>query len=341
MLGGKRKLVSTYLRSYVILMTMNKRIASWLVSLLILAVPFVAWLQREELFAAYRLHNYTPSAEVVKLADATTMTPDARRLFYVYHPELEDRATFGNHCGNEEQTIVLGCYILHHGIYLYNVPDQRLDGVHEVTAAHEMLHAEYDRLSSSDRKKIDAMTAQALKGITDQRLLDTIENYRKKDPSVVPNEMHSILGTEARSLPPDLEAYYKRYFTNRAAIVDFADKYKGEFTGREQKVDAIDKQLASLKSQIDSLNSSLETQQADLKSQYDQLQQQKRAGQISQYNAAVPAYNLAVNSYNADVNKQRSLVSQYNSLVEERNNLALEENQLIKALDSRETIQTQ
>jgi hypothetical protein len=320
---------------------MYKRIASSVLSLLILAVPLIAWAQRDYLFDTWRLHNYTPSSAVVQLADSTTMTPKARHLFYVYHPDLEDKATFGSHCGNEEQTIVLGCYILHRGIYLYNVPDQRLDGVQEVTAAHEMLHAQYDRLSSSDRKKVDGLTAEALKSITDERLLQTIDNYRKKDPSVVPNELHSILGTEVRNLPPDLETYYQRYFTDRSKVVDFADSYKGEFTGREQRVADLDKQLASIKSQIDSLNGSLETQQATLKTQYSNLQQQKKSGQIETYNAAIPAYNLAVQSYNADVNKERALVQQYNSLVEERNSLALEENQLIKALDSRETIQTQ
>lgn len=320
---------------------MNKRIVSFALSLVILAAPLVAWAQRDYLFDTWRLHNYQPSTEIVHLADATTMTPDARHLFYVYHPLLEDKTSFGNHCGNGEQTIVLGCYILHKGIYLYNVPDERLNGVKEVTAAHEMLHGQYDRLSSGDRKKVDAMTAEALKSITDERLLQTIDSYRKKDATIVPNELHSILGTEVRNLPPDLEAYYKRYFTNRSAIVDFADSYKGEFTSREQRVNDLDKQLANLKSQIDNLNTSLESQQNTLKSQYNNLQQEKRSGEIAAYNQAVPAYNLAVQSYNADVNKQRSLVTQYNNLVEERNSLAVEENQLIKALDSRETIQTQ
>lgn len=320
---------------------MNKRIVSFVLSLIILAVPVIAWAQRDYLFDTWRLHNYAPSTDVVRLADATTMTPSSRRLFYVYHPSLEDKSAFGSHCGNEEQTIVLGCYILHKGIYVYNVPDQRLNGVKEVTAAHEMLHAEYDRLSSGERKKVDALTDQALKSITDERLLQTIENYRQKDASVVPNELHSILGTEVRNLPPELETYYKQYFTNRAAVVGFADSYKGEFTGREQKVADLDKQLASIKSQIDGLNSSLENQQTSLKAQFNTLQQQKQSGQIEAYNAAVPAYNQAVKSYNSDVNRQRSLVTQYNTLVEERNSLALEENQLIKALDSRETIQTQ
>ncbi len=320
---------------------MNKRIVSYALSLAILAVPAIAWWQRDFLFDTWRLHGYTPSSEVVHLADATTMTADARHLFYVYRPELQDKTAFNASCANEEQTVVLGCYILHRGIYLYNVPDSRLNGVKEVTAAHEMLHAQYDRLSSKERNRIDALTAAQLKTITDKRLLDTIDNYRKSDPSVVPNELHSILGTEVRNLSPELEAYYKRYFTNRSAIVDFADAYTTEFTRREDQVASLDKQLTDIKSQVDSLNASLEQQQANLKSQYETLQTQKQSGQITAYNAAVPAYNAAVGAYNADVNRQRSLVEQYNNMVEERNSLAIEENQLIKALDSRQTIDTQ
>ncbi len=320
---------------------MNKRILSYVPTLLILLIPAVGWWQRNYIFDTWRLHNYTPSSTVVKLADATTMTDPARRLFYVYRPTLDDKAAFGQHCGNEEQTIVLGCYILHKGIYLYDVPDKRLDGVQEVTAAHELLHAEYDRLSDNERKKVDALTTEALKSITDTRLLETIENYRQKDPAIVPNELHSILGTEVRTLPAALETHYRKYFTDRGKIVDFADDYKAEFTGREQKVADLDKQLASLKSQIDTLNVTLENQQTALKNQFNSLQQQKRSNQIEAYNAAVPGYNAAVQAYNGSVNSQRSLVEQYNNMVEERNNLAVEENQLIKALDSRETIQTQ
>src|SRR5687767_5613101 len=102
-------------------MLMNKRVVSFVVSLAILAVPAVAWMQRDAIFDAWRLRNYSAPAEVVRLADATTMTSDSRRLFYVYHPALADKSTFNGVCTDSEQTIVLGCYVQHRGIYLYNV----------------------------------------------------------------------------------------------------------------------------------------------------------------------------------------------------------------------------
>ncbi len=320
---------------------MNKRIASLIFSLLLIALAGFAWLQRDSIFDMYRLHNYAAPAQIVKLADDTTMNEKTRRLFYVYRPSLEDKSAFNAHCSNTEQTIVLGCYIEHQGIYLYEVPDPRLSGVIQVTAAHEMLHAAYDRLSSKERTRIDKLTNEYAKTITDERLKETVENYRKKDPSVVPNELHSILGTEVRNLPTELEQYYTRYFTNRKAIVDYADAYKQSFTDREKEVSSLDSKLSALKNQIDTLNATLETQQANLKANYEALQQQKRSGNVEGYNQSVPGYNQAVAAYNASVNRERQMVAEYNTLVEQRNNLALEENELIKALDSRSTIESQ
>jgi hypothetical protein len=320
---------------------MRTRFWSYSVSILIVLLAVTAWYKQDALFDAWRLRSYNPPAEVARLADTTTMTPSARRLFYVYRPALEDKGSFNQHCSNSEQTIVLGCYIEHQGIYLYNISDQRLNGVIEVTAAHEMLHGAYDRLSDKERQRIDGLTAGVAASLTDERIKSTVENYRKKDPSVVPNELHSILATEVRNLPPDLEAYYGRYFTNRKAIVDLADQYKQAFTEREDEVKSIDAQLEALKAQIDALNSSLESQQTALKTSYDDLQHKRSSGSVDQYNAAVPTYNQAVSAYNRDVNQQKLLVTQYNSLVEQRNALATEENELIKALDSRSTIQQQ
>lgn len=320
---------------------MHKRIWSFLATLLIILIAAGIWFKQDALFDMWRLRGYTPPADVVKLADDTTMTDSARRLFYVYRPALQDKATFNASCTNSEQTIVLGCYVQHQGIYLYNVADPRLDGVIEVTAAHEMLHAAYDRLSEKERTRIDGLTAQVEQSLTDERLKSTIESYRSKDPSVVPNELHSILATELEVLPADLETYYARYFSDRKAIVALANKYKQAFTERENQVKAIDGQLKSLKSQIDSLNNTLESQQASLKASYDDLQRKRSGNDIDAYNAAVPAYNQAVVAYNSSVNRQKQFVTQYNSLVEQRNDLATEENELIKALDSRETIQAQ
>ena len=99
------------------------------------------------------LRGYTPSQRVSEIADRTTMTDKARRVFYVYDPQIEGSDVFNQHCTIREVSIVLGCYDGTR-IYVYDVADERLKGVQEVTAAHEMLHAEYDRLSTGERSRL-------------------------------------------------------------------------------------------------------------------------------------------------------------------------------------------
>ncbi len=319
----------------------TKRLISLSSVLLVVAAPVVLWTQRWNIYDAVRLHGYQPPAQVVQLATDTAMNDKTRRLFYVYHPELEDKQTFNTNCKSSEKTIVLGCYVTANGIYLYNVTDERLAGVIQVTAAHETLHAAYDRLSPSDKQHVNNLIDQAYAKVTDQRIKDTIEDYRKNGADTN-NELHSILGTEVRDLSPELEQYYTRYFTNRLKIVEYSEKYEQAFTERKQKVEEDDKKLASLKQQIDSGEAELDTLEQQLKNDRARLDAQLASKDYAGYNAGVPGFNARVQAYNAKVASIRSLIDQFNVLVAERNAIATEEGELVKAIDSRpDTIQSQ
>ncbi len=307
-----------------------------------MAVPCVAWLQRNALYDAYRLHGYQAPAAIVQLATDDTMTDKSRRLFYVYHPSLENKVTFNTHCSDSEKTIVLGCYILQKGIYLYNIEDPRLTGVEQVTAAHEMLHAAYDRLGQRDKKQIDSLIVQAYANVGDKRIRATIDDYRKAGADTT-NELHSILGTEVRNLPPDLEHYYARYFNNRGTVVGFSEKYESAFSERQAQADQYADQLASLKTQIDSLNADLTAEKATLDSQYAQLQgKRNNISDVNAFNAQVANFNAAVTNYNAKVSQDSALIDQYNAIIDQYKALVGEQQQLFKAIDSRPgTVQSQ
>ncbi len=312
------------------------------VLVILLALLVGVWWQRQTIYDYARLYNYTAPPEVAALADRTTMNSSSRRLFYVYRPAIEDKSQFNADCTASEQTIVLGCYVQGQGIYLYKVTDSRLNGVQEVTAAHEMLHAAYTRLSASEKTKVDQMTAAAYAKITDERLRKTVDAYRAKDQSVVPNELHSILGTEVRALPNDLEAYYKRYFNNRLAVVGYSEKYQQAFTERQKQIEQYDGQLKNIKQQIDDLQSSLQAQERDLRSQKVTMDNLYAQRQFEAYNTLVAPYNMKVRAYNSQADSAQALIDQYNSIVNTRNALAVEESQLVKAIDSRpSTLQTQ
>ncbi len=314
----------------------SKKVQLGIVVLLV-GLASVALAKQQAILDWTSLRGYVPPATVAQLATNDTMTDSARRLFYVNHPIVTASDTFTKHCpAGGEKTVVLGCYEgSDNGIYIYNVTDARLDGVEQVTAAHEMLHAAYRRLSSGQRNKVDTLLSDYYAhGLNDQRIKDTIAAYRKSEPNDVVNEMHSVFGTEVPNLPAPLEQYYRQYFSDRSKVTAYTAKYQGEFASRQTQIEAYDTQLKTMKLQIENNEAQLSTRRKALDTQSAQLQTERSSGQIAQYNSSVPAYNQAVSSYNALLAETKSLVSQYNDIVATRNKIALEEQQLVSELSA-------
>lgn len=301
---------------------------------MILVGSFVAITQRQQIFDYFALKNYTPSDRIVALADETAMADNTRRVFYINHPELNDKAAFRQNCPAGEQSIVLGCYVGHNGIFLLDVTDPRLNGVIQVTAAHEVLHAHYDRLSASERKKVDAMTASFFATYDNPRVKKTIEQYRAKDPSVVPNELHSILASEVKILSPELESYYSKYFKDRSKVVALSEKYEQTFVALTDQVEAYDRDLENMKGTIESNQQEIEGLNAEIDRSKARLDSLLNSGRTEEYNAAVPGFNADVNAYNALLNRTRTIISTYNDIVAKRNEIATTEQELVQTIDS-------
>lgn len=304
--------------------------------LAVLVWGFVAFLffQRQAVYDWWRLRGYTPSSEVSALADQATMNDAARRVFYVYHPAIEPRESFNEHCRDGEFTIVLGCYAQGRGIYIFRVDDPRLDGIEEVTAAHEFLHAAYDRLSKSERKQVDAWTAQAYASLDNERIKETIDEYRAHDASVVPNELHSILGTEVVDLPKELEQYYARYFYNRKQIVAFSEAYEAAFTSRKNQAKIYENRLATLKSQIEAANTELKAERTRLEAEADNLQNSRDSMNPNEFNNLVKMHTADVDAYNRQVSQVSNMVDRYNEQYKQYKQLVLEQQDLYKAINS-------
>ena len=311
-----------------------RRYIPFVVGLLLVAAGF--W-QQQNIRDWVQLYGYNAPTPVVQLADDVQLTPQARRLFYVNHPAMQDRSSFNVSCSSRgEHTIILGCYHpVDRGIYVFNVTDSRLQGIDQVTVAHEMLHAGYDRLSSRERSRVDAMLLNFYNTrLTDQRIKSVIDTYRKTEPNDVTNEMHSVFGTEVGTLTPELETYYKRYFIDRAKVVQYASDYQAEFTTRQNQVTAYDTQLETMKNQIDSNNAQLKTQEVQITAFRKQMDAKRSSGDIAAYNNNVPIYNRQIDAYNALIIKTRNLISSYNQLVVTRNQLALQVTDLAHSIDS-------
>lgn len=222
---------------------------------LILSLLFLfgaAWLflNKQWVLDNYVVWQYQPTSEVASLVSDSFMTKKSEFYFYASKPEINDRATFNTNCtSNDEQTVVLGCYASQR-IYIFDVDDERLDGIKQVTAAHEMLHAVYERLSTAEKERVNLMIEAQLKSVTDQRIQKLIAAYARTEPSEKLNELHSIFATELSPLSTDLEQYYSQYFTDRAAIVKTSQQYQEVFISIEAQQDALIEELNTLATTI-------------------------------------------------------------------------------------------
>jgi len=324
-------------------MSSSKRFFGIVILLALIAAPFVVWRQWNAIYDWSRLRDYSPPADVVSLADQDTFNAYTKHLFYVNHPQLLSTVTsFRQYCPENENTIVLGCYHPDQdGIYIYNVQDPSLAGVAQVTAAHEVLHSIYARLSTKDRAALDSELQDYYQNdLHDQRVLAEVALYQQTEPNSVMDEMSCTFGTEIASLPSPLEAYYSRYFNNRQAIVAFEQNYEGEFTSRTNQINAYDAQLAALKQQISNEESTLSAQLNQINSDRARLDSQRNSGDIGGYNAGVDSFNSEVDSYNSGLNQLQANISDYNNLVTTRNSIAGELETLDQAIDTRLTTQS-
>lgn len=304
--------------------------------LLVLAGGFL-WLERDYIRDQIVLRGYTPAANVAVLADDTKMSEYGRRLFFVNHPTLDDKTALNEHCKNIlEEAAVLGCYRGDRGgIYIYDVTDDRLKGIEEVTAAHEMLHQAYDRLDDKEKARVNALLQDyADNGLTDESVRGKLDIYRKSEPNNLLNEMHSLFGSEIADLPPELEAYYARYFTDRKAVLAYRQQSVAAFDTYRQQLASYDSRLEAMKAQLDADEADLARRNGELAQMRSQMNAYLAAENVSQYNSMVPVYNSLVNEYNAKLAATNTLVEQYNTLVRERNEIAIQAKSLNDAIDS-------
>lgn len=305
-------------------------IVAWLIA------AGLVYLFRQDLYDWWRLQDYQTPSSIITLARDDTMTGYATKLLKINHPKLLNSRSFSTLCPNKggEKTIVLGCYHGNEaGIYLLKVSDPRLSGVEQVTAAHEMLHAAYDRLSKNDKANVNAMLLKYYRNdLKDPWIKSEIASYQKTEPGYVINEMHSVFGTEVAKLPKDLANYYSRYFTNRQKIVSYAKHYQTELISRQSQVSNADSQLKAMKSSISSLNTTIATKYTQIMAEQAELNQSLNKNDVNSYNNLVGSYDNLVDSYNLAVNQLKDQVNSYNQLVDQRNATALTEDQLYSEL---------
>ena len=177
--------------------------------------------------------QFEPGPDIRAYASQATMTAEAEVYFYASQPEVVPAVEFDRFCSREEPGIgVLGCYKLgEKRIYLYDVTDERLSAMEPVIAAHEMLHAVWDRFSAAEKDELGALLEDAFAALPDDHpLIERIAIYEETDPRSRIPELYALLGTEVSVLPRELEDHYGLYFSDRSRVVEFATEVNSIFS---------------------------------------------------------------------------------------------------------------
>lgn len=225
------------------------KVGQVLVSALLIAAAVWVVLNHQYALDTISVWQYRPSQQISALTERMRFTERGEFYFYSAQPQLSDQQSFNRVCINQEDhNVVLGCYVGQR-IYIYDVADEQLDGVREVTAAHEMLHAAYERLSDKERTWLaDLLEAQMT--TASPELTERLKVYDKLDHTERMNELHSVVGTEVAPLSTELEDYYGRYFSERASIVKLFDKYQAVFVDLRQHQESLIGELNSLAEEV-------------------------------------------------------------------------------------------
>jgi chromosome segregation ATPase len=201
-----------------------------------------------------------------------------------------------------------------------------------VTAAHELLHAEYEKLGAGRRGKINILLAETFKHLADQDIRQRIGLYPEAQRL---SEAHSILGTEVGNLPKDLETYYATYFLHRRGISQISERLKLESKKRAAEIDKYDSQLNKLKLKFENLRDEISKQERTIQDEKDDLDRLKDVGRIDEYNRLARSSNKRIADYNSEVHRAEKILNQFKELLAKRNSIAVETQEMAKALDSR------
>lgn len=277
--------------------------------------------------------QYKPSAEMNEIRDKLDLTDEGKRLFDASQPVIEEASAFNKNCNQHVETNnpILGCYAQQR-IYVYRVTSPELDGIEETTAAHELLHAVYERMSEADKSTVNAELSQMYEKVRNAELEERMEYYKSTEPGQEVNELHSILGTEQVALSSKLEEHYAKYFLSRQKIVNFFKQYNDTFISTTNRIKQLQEQInteavavnqrierynvAVAKLQSDTNNFNARNTNGEFSSQAEFTNERSnliaRQNELNQERVAIEQ----------QINASQQLRDQYNQLVDKYNQLS-------------------
>ena len=317
----------------------KKRGLVYLGILVILAVAVtVGIINRDWIYDFWRGMSYQPAAEMEKIKGKLSLTDRGEFLFKASRPELNEREVFNEVCREvlDKELAVLGCYAAG-DIHIYNIQSKELDGILELTTAHELLHAVWARMNEGEKAALAGDLEKVY--LENQKQLEKeLESYDDKQRQ---EELYVRSGTEIKNLPESLEKHYAEIFKNQDMVVDYYNKYIAVFLAIEEEMEELKKEMDELRLRIDDLRNEYERRVINLNSEIENFNScavepgcftdenafnTKRSELISeqgtleemyaQINTLIEQCNDLVERYNADVTRTEKLNRMMNSSME-------------------------
>lgn len=282
--------------------------------------------------------GYRPTSEMVEIREALGLTGTGARIFNASLPVLQEKQDFNQNCREvENASAILGCY-RDGKIYVYNIVDEELPGIRELTAAHELLHAVYHRMGSEEKSK---WRNDLIKIYNENQsvLGDEIELYGDSEKQ---EELYVRVGTEIADLPEILEKHYREIFEDQDKIVGYYNSYIKVFREIEEKLEELYGEISALGEQINVKTAEYE---ANLGSLNVEISEFNNCAEILNCFSSMYVFNkrraeLVAKRDNLEAlyNEINATVNQYNKKVEEYNEYALHGQALNMAINSSERV---
>ncbi|MDB5162888.1 MAG: hypothetical protein JWO54_922 [Candidatus Saccharibacteria bacterium] len=306
----------------------------------ILTVGLAIWLftNRQYVLDQLTVWSYHPSASIASLDERVQFTDKGLFTFYATQPVVAEPSEFNSKCPRREAgSPILGCYTSDDRIYVFNMSNVQLDGMKEVTAAHEMLHAVWQRMGTDEQTRLAGLLTAAYEKNASPELRERMKYYERNEPDAISNELHSILGTEVAGLGAELDAYYGQYFENRQVILDLHSKYNTVYQSLYSRADQLYKNMETLSASIETRSTQYDQDVARLSTDIDSFNNRANNGNFDSMNQ-FNSERAALISRSNQLDSQRSAINRdiatYGQLYDEYQSIASQIEVLNNSIDS-------
>ena len=321
--------------------SVTRNVITFLISGVIVASALWVIFNRQHVLDTATNWTYEPTVSITTIVERTDLTDKGKFMFYATKPEVLERDAFNNECPRQEAgSPILGCYTANDRIYMYNVTDEKLDGMKEVTAAHEILHAVWYRSSNEEQERLGTLLKEAYQRIDDDALTARMDYYERTEPGEFVNELHSILGTETANLGDELETYFGQFY-NREKVLALHNNYSQRYYQLSQRADTLFAEMEKLSKSIDDSSKEYNAALTAYSEDVETFNSRANAGGFesnSQFYTERAALTQRSNQLESDRQVINALIATYNTYYEEYQKIGEQLELLNDSMDSYRTI---